>query len=98
MSCRICSKHEDSQIESMNCPELVEEGESREKNVEEYMKIFDDDIPEETIKRVQYIIRKREKNMKRKKPNMAHVSLFVLLEELSRYVNFSRYWIFIKSN
>ena len=56
----------------MNCPEFVKEGESREKNVEEYMKIFDDDIPKEMINRVLHILRKREKKTGKQEKNIRH--------------------------
>ena len=61
LKCDLCSKHDDSQEESMKCPKLTLEGDDEEDNLRKYMKIFEDRIPIEAVEAVTSIIKKREK-------------------------------------
>ena len=58
--CPLCSTHPDSQEEAANCPEVKIETDDEERNTELYFKVFEEDIPLETVQMITRMIRIRE--------------------------------------
>ena len=60
LNCNLCSSHEDSQEESVVCPRIRGELDPNEDYMKKYMKVFDEDIPEETIELILRILKIRD--------------------------------------
>ena len=61
LTCELCSLHIDSQEEAVNCPKIKSEEDTDEENLRKYWKVFDDDIPVETITLIMNINKARNK-------------------------------------
>ena len=60
LKCSLCSSHKDSQEEGTFCEKVRRDFETREENMKKYMKLFDENIPEETIELIFRILKRRE--------------------------------------
>ena len=56
LTCPLCHLHPDSQIESLSCSKVRREGFS----VDRYMKLFEEDIPRDTVDMIMSIMKTRE--------------------------------------